>query len=237
MSTTGGAFRRHHRSLTNEFTDRAVAIVDGRPDADPEGLVAFLKDELLTHAAGEEQHLYPAVEPLLKAHGMATATMRIDHRFIEDYVRRIEQQARELKAAAPGDRSTLRAQLTRLVLQLQAIFQMHLEKEERIYLPLFEQYISAEDQQRVLDRMHGAPGGEGPGETALDVREIPPARRHSLIFQTFESLAPSQAFTLINDHDPKPLFYQFQAERTGQFTWEYLEQGPGTWRVRIGRLA
>ncbi|HYM92060.1 MAG TPA: DUF2249 domain-containing protein [bacterium] len=86
--------------------------------------------------------------------------------------------------------------------------------------------------------MHGAPGGtgEGPGETALDVREIPPARRHPLIFQTFESLAPGQAFTLINDHDPKPLFYQFQAERTGQFTWEYLEQGPDAWRVRIGRV-
>ena len=24
----------------------------------------------------------------------------------------------------------------------------------------------------------------------------------------------------------------FQAERTDQFTWEYLEQGPEAWRVR-----
>lgn len=40
---------------------------------------------------------------------------------------------------------------------------------------------------------------------------------------------------LVNDHDPKPLFYQFQAERTGEFTWEYELQGPKEWRVRIGK--
>ena len=28
-------------------------------------------------------------------------------------------------------------------------------------------------------------------------------------------------------------FYQFQAERTDQFTWEYLEQGLEAWRVRM----
>jgi uncharacterized protein (DUF2249 family) len=26
-----------------------------------------------------------------------------------------------------------------------------------------------------------------------------------------------------------------EAERTGQFTWDYLEEGPEAWRVRIGR--
>ena len=41
--------------------------------------------------------------------------------------------------------------------------------------------------------------------------------------------------TLINDHDPKPLYYQFQAQQLGQVAWEYVEQGPEVWRVRIGR--
>jgi uncharacterized protein (DUF2249 family) len=72
-------------------------------------------------------------------------------------------------------------------------------------------------------------------ETVLDIRPIPPVQRHPLIFDQFESLTVGEGFILVNDHDPKPLFYQFQAERTGQFSWEYLEQGPEAWRVRIGK--
>jgi uncharacterized protein (DUF2249 family) len=60
-------------------------------------------------------------------------------------------------------------------------------------------------------------------------------QRHPLIFDQFEALEQDDSFILVNDHDPKPLYYQFQAERTDQFTWEYLEQGPEAWRVRIGR--
>ncbi|MEO8394047.1 MAG: DUF2249 domain-containing protein [Chloroflexota bacterium] len=73
-------------------------------------------------------------------------------------------------------------------------------------------------------------------KTIIDVRPIPPRERHPLIFQTFEALQTGELFQLVNDHDPKPLFYQFKAEREGQFSWEYLEQGPGVWRVNIGRV-
>jgi len=74
-------------------------------------------------------------------------------------------------------------------------------------------------------------------DTTLDVRREPPARRHELIFDTFAALPAGSAFELVNDHDPKPLHYQLQAEQTGRFSWEYLEQGPQVWRVRIGRSA
>ncbi len=67
----------------------------------------------------------------------------------------------------------------------------------------------------------------------LDVREIVPRERHPLIFKTFDDLKEGESFILINDHDPKPLYYQFLHEREGQFTWQYLEQGPEVWRVRI----
>jgi uncharacterized protein (DUF2249 family) len=72
-------------------------------------------------------------------------------------------------------------------------------------------------------------------DTTLDVRSEPPARRHELIFETFAELPPGDGFELVNDHDPKPLYYQLEAEHTGQFTWDYREQGPDVWRVRIGR--
>jgi uncharacterized protein (DUF2249 family) len=69
----------------------------------------------------------------------------------------------------------------------------------------------------------------------LDVRTLIPAERHRLIFVTYGDLKPGESFTLVNDHDPKPLYYQFEAEHKGQFSWQYLEQGPQTWRVEIGR--
>lgn len=71
----------------------------------------------------------------------------------------------------------------------------------------------------------------------IDVRNMVPRERHPLIFRTFDELAKGQTFELINDHDPKPLYYQFQAERPGVLDWEYLEEGPETWRVRIGKTA
>ena len=74
-------------------------------------------------------------------------------------------------------------------------------------------------------------------DSQLDVREEIPARRHQLIFETYGALTPGDGFILVNDHDPKPLYYQFEAEHTGEFSLDYLEQGPDVWRVRIGRIA
>jgi len=71
----------------------------------------------------------------------------------------------------------------------------------------------------------------------VDVRELVPRDRHPLIFNTFAGLAPGKAFILVNDHDPKPLYYQFQAEHSGQFSWDYIESGPEVWRVRIGKTS
>lgn len=73
--------------------------------------------------------------------------------------------------------------------------------------------------------------------TTLDVRTIAPRERHPRIFEIFDALDPGAAFELVNDHDPKPLYYQFQAERAGAVAWTYLEQGPERWRVRITRTA
>jgi uncharacterized protein (DUF2249 family) len=49
-------------------------------------------------------------------------------------------------------------------------------------------------------------------DTTLDLRDVPPAQRHPKIFEAFEALDGGEALTLVNDHDPKPLFYQMRAE-------------------------
>jgi uncharacterized protein (DUF2249 family) len=72
-------------------------------------------------------------------------------------------------------------------------------------------------------------------KTTIDVRTILPRERHPLIFGSFDALVPGESLLLVNDHDPKPLLYQFQAESRSEFTWDYLENGPEVWKVKIGK--
>lgn len=73
-------------------------------------------------------------------------------------------------------------------------------------------------------------------KSTVNAAEYPPQIKHKVIFETFDALQSGEAMLLINDHDPKPLFFQFKLERPDQFTWEYIEQGPVTFRVKIGRV-
>ena len=49
--------------------------------------------------------------------------------------------------------------------------------------------------------------------TELDVRDLPPSERHGRIHGAFEELAPGETLTVVNDHDPKPLYHEMAAER------------------------
>jgi uncharacterized protein (DUF2249 family)/hemerythrin-like domain-containing protein len=265
VSKVTDLIRKHHRQLGETLTGRAQALMRGT-DPDPDSFVGFLKNELLTHAAGEEQALYPLMDRLVREHGKPTATMTVDHLFINAYVDEIAKAAARLKQASPSERPEIARRLGELALRLDGIVELHTEKEERVYLPLFERYLSEAEQQKVLEELHSAAHAEhsqveershggccghhhsdpatfdtteplapaGPGET-LDVRRVSPPQRHPLIFNSYLALGPSQYFELVNDHDPRPLYYQFQSEHPGEFTWECVEQGPQVWRVRIGR--
>ena len=71
--------------------------------------------------------------------------------------------------------------------------------------------------------------------TTLDVREVPPAERHPLIKAAFEALDRDAALELVNDHDPKPLFYEMQAEeeRFDATNYEVEERGPREFVARF----
>ena len=94
---------------------------------------------------------------------------------------------------------------------------------------------------RAAARGHAFRGACGAGsdgtaaEPDLDVRQLPHGQRHDAIFTAYRALRPGRGFVLASDHDPLPLRYQFEAQYPGMFTWDYVEAGPGTWRVRIGR--
>lgn len=73
--------------------------------------------------------------------------------------------------------------------------------------------------------------------STLDVREVEPRQRHPKIFSLFNALEVGQSMQLINDHDPRPLYFQFQSLANDQFNWQYLESGPDLWRVEIRKTA
>lgn len=72
-------------------------------------------------------------------------------------------------------------------------------------------------------------------ENILDVTLLAPKQKHPTIFSRYDELAEGESLTLHNDHDPKPLYYQLLGERGNTFIWEYLEQGPEWWRVKISK--
>ena len=70
-------------------------------------------------------------------------------------------------------------------------------------------------------------------ENILNVTLLEPRQKHPTIFVRFDELAEGESLTIHNDHDPKPLYYQLLGERGNIFTWEYQEQGPEWWIVKI----
>jgi uncharacterized protein (DUF2249 family) len=69
----------------------------------------------------------------------------------------------------------------------------------------------------------------------LDVRDLPPAQRHENIFEAYAGLDGGEGFVLVNDHDPKPVYHQFNSETGEEFHWEYRQKDPGEFRVLIGK--
>ena len=72
-------------------------------------------------------------------------------------------------------------------------------------------------------------------ENILNVTLLEPRQKHPTIFVRFDELNAGESLTIHNDHDPKPLYYQLLGERGNIFNWEYLEEGPEVWKVRISK--
>ena len=235
---TAGAIRDHHARMVSDLQARVDLLrSDAAAGRDHHraaaAVLSMLEEQLLPHAAAEEQTLYPL------------AARRDDLRtLIEAMVgehRHLQSAIDDLRSVTGGTEAAAEAQA------ISTVFRLHAGKEDDFVVPALASDPGI-DLAGVLAGMHellepGSP--EAPGvagerdarDGVLDVRPLSPARRHQVIFSTFESLEPGQSFELVNDHDPKPLRYQLAAEHPDQFSWDYLESGPAAWRVRIARTA
>jgi uncharacterized protein (DUF2249 family)/quercetin dioxygenase-like cupin family protein len=73
-------------------------------------------------------------------------------------------------------------------------------------------------------------------DNELDVRQLPKPDKHPTIFATYSDLPVGGSLVLVNNHDPKHLHDEFEADHAGSYGWVYLEKGPAVWRIRISKL-
>lgn len=72
-------------------------------------------------------------------------------------------------------------------------------------------------------------------EKVLDGICLDPAVKFQTIMKTFDDLKEGESFILKNDHDPKPLYYHLSGEHGDTFTWDYLQEGPDVFKIRIAK--
>jgi iron-sulfur cluster repair protein YtfE (RIC family) len=106
-------------------------------------VLEFLREDLIPHATREDEHLYPVVARLMGA-PLATQTMSRDHVEVEVLTRQLEQATRD------GDLRLMR----RLLYGLYHVVRLHFAKEERVYLPLLDEWLGAEEAHLLFRAMH-----------------------------------------------------------------------------------
>ncbi|MDP2774621.1 MAG: DUF2249 domain-containing protein [Nocardioides sp.] len=247
------AVENHHAQMSGELALLVANLVNaadgGGAISTRNRLVAWSRESLVPHALAEEKTLYPAARELTEARLLVDA-MLAEHVAIVAMVDEVERAATHVAAAAAG-----RA--------LQALFAVHLDKENDQLLPLLAASpnhsvaLLLEGMHEVLGGGHEGPdhgdaaesesekaaghGGSGcacgtvdpPGHPELDVRVIPHAIRHATIFGALDAVAPGAGLEIVADHDPIPLLDQVRQRTPGRFDITYLERGPVDFRVQF----
>lgn len=194
--------------------------------------------EAESHHQREEEALFPEMEK----HDITEPPniMKMDH--IE--FRKRKQQLYQL-ALHPEehDFTTLKERVIELGEYLVRELDSHIFKENNILYQIALQVLSPDEWDRiksVCDKIGYCcftPEDQKEGDMIeLDLRQIMPFERHEIIFEKWNALKTGEILKLINDHDPKPLHYQFEAEYKDKYRWEYEQDGPKDWIVRITRL-
>ena len=73
-------------------------------------------------------------------------------------------------------------------------------------------------------------------QTRLDVRSIEPKHRLEMILGAWNRLRPGDELLLKVDHDPKCMYYTLAVDYgEDAFSFDYLENGPLAWEVKVRR--
>lgn len=195
--------------------------------------------EAESHHQREEDVLFPVME----GHDIVEPPkiMKMDH---EEFRKRKQELYKMAHNHQDYDFDTFKKNIIELGEYLSQELDGHIFKEDNILYQIALQTFSPEEWTQVkrgCDKIGYCcftpeDVAQGSDIVELDLRSMPPFERHAKIFELWESLNPGQAMRIINDHDPKPLYYQFDTEEKGRYEWHYEQEGPKDWKVKIKRI-
>lgn len=180
--------------------------------------------------AGELRRYLAAADQALYAPAAGAAETRLLVRALRATAADLSHRIDALSSAGAVDSAMAST------LAIEAVLAAHLAIEQTVLLPALAGLPGTDLAMLTADLQTLLGGGQLDRPATIDVREIAHGQRHPRIFARFARLAPGEAFTLVNNHDPKPLRRELEAAHPGDFTWDYLESGPEQWKVRIGRV-
>jgi uncharacterized protein (DUF2249 family) len=245
------AVRQHHAELAGRLAVHVDALLAAATAPGGAGFLqartaalSFLTDDLMPHAAAEEQALYPAAAASDRLRLLVEA-MVAEHRVLAGLVEELRAAPEPALAAASGH-------------ALRVLFDTHLAKENDLVLPVVAadpavslsgvlagmHELLGEDEEH--PRAAAAPAAPAKGSCGcgghdddeipvLDVRAVPHAIRHATVFGAFDAVPDGGSLLLVAPHDPLPLLRQLSARAGGALAVDYEERGPEAWRLRLTR--
>lgn len=154
MKTLTQPLRDEHQELIPHIK-RILEVADSIPDAPLQTIrdgvrevYEFLAYHLIPHAQAEDAALYPAVQRALGS-ADATRTMSRDHVEVGRYVEELAELQRDI---SPRNFKALQ----RVLYGVYALVKVHFAKEEEVYLPILEGWLTSEQAMEMFEAMENA---------------------------------------------------------------------------------
>lgn len=128
-------------------------ITELRPGV--EEVYDFLAHHLKPHAEAEEAALYPVVQQALGS-PKATQTMTRDHVEIGDYITELGELRESLRGTVVT--TSQERSLRRVLYGVYGLVKVHFAKEEEVYLPILDAYLTPETASELFETMEAAAG-------------------------------------------------------------------------------
>jgi uncharacterized protein (DUF2249 family) len=218
-----------HAVLLHEVRTReraALAALDaGRwPGAELDGLVAYLRYEVLDQAVTTERLLFPLV-------GEGFADSRV-HALVDDHLHLRDLTDELATVGATIEHRREPGDLVDLLQDLDAFLDRHLRAE--VALLSATTPIGVESLRQPFRCHLWFPLTEGPD---VDLDALPREFAHRAAMERFSRLRPGERLLVRSSCELNGLWNLLSCARPGEYGWTYLEEGPDQWRAEVARRA